>query len=236
MHLTAEFDPPIVGILVGMAGALLWLVTNWHLVRVGRSLKADIDAKRASTEEFVNGELSALKSSLQEELSGQDFGKLRADLQEELVGVTAKVEEAQEEVRAFYADFAKFSEDMGKDVQGLPGKIGMRVIGDKGTEVAALQRYMEKTEGEDIVPAQNMMEAVASEDPDLIMATAMHKVANYSPSDKWIEDHPLTAMALEAGKPWILAKMGEVLEGSLGKGNTRTAGHDQKRLSSPFGR
>ncbi len=225
-----------------MAGALLWLVTNWHLIRVGRSLKADIDQKRAETEEFVKGELSALKSSLQEELSGQDFGKLRADLQEELAGVTTKVEEAQEEVRAFYADFAKFSEDLGRDVQGLPGKIGMRVIGDKGTEVAALQRYMEKTEGEEILPAQTMMEAVASEDPDLILATAMHKVANYSPSDKWVEEHPLTALALEAGKPLILGKMAEVLEGTLVGGRRQTAGRtgpggaQGKKPSSPFGR
>ncbi len=230
-----------------MAGALLWLVTNWHLKQVGIGLKTDIDQKREETQTFVKEELSALKSSLHEELSalksslheeleGQDLGKLRADFQEELAGVTAKVEEAQEEVRAFYADFAKFSEDLGRDVQGLPGKIGMRVIGDKGTEVAALQRYMEKTEGEEILPAQTMMEAVASEDPDLILATAMHKVANYSPSDKWVEEHPLTALALEAGKPLILGKMAEVLEGTLGKGNRTRARGDRKALSSPFGR
>lgn len=59
-----EFDPLIVGILVGLIGIALWIVTNWHLVRTGRAIKTEIDEKRAATEAFVQGELATLREDL----------------------------------------------------------------------------------------------------------------------------------------------------------------------------
>lgn len=165
-----------------------------------------------------------------------ELAKLKGEAPE-LATIETKVQEAREEVQAFYADFAGFAENLGKDVAKLPEILTLRLAGQKGNEVVALQAYMEKAEAEDIVPAQNMMEAVASEDPDLIMATAMHKVANYAPSDKWVEEHPLSAMALEVGKPLVMQKMAEIMGGLTGGSPGRRAlGPGKKPVSSPYGK
>ena len=82
---------------------MLWIVTNWHLVRTGRSIKADIDEKRASTEAFVRDELRLLKTGIQEDLPKveirEDLDALRADFKEELAGLETRLATVQIDTR-----------------------------------------------------------------------------------------------------------------------------------------
>lgn len=66
-----EFDPLLVGIVVGLLGIALWIVTNVHLVRTGRAIKADIDAKREETQEFVEEQLEGLQDGFKTELEAE---------------------------------------------------------------------------------------------------------------------------------------------------------------------
>ncbi len=233
MHLTAEIDPLIVGLIVGILGALLWVVTNWHLVRVGRALKADIDEKRAETEAFVREELKALKAEIPSHDFEEDLVALKAEIKAEIEGNTGLI---QEEVRAFYADFSGFAEKLGGDVARIPELISLRLAGLKGESQKVLQTALAE-QGQDFEGEITMMEAVASENPEVIIGTAMKKVADWTPSAKFLEEHELIALAAEVGKPMILGKMAEFFEGTLGKKTTRGRGpRDQKALPTPFGR
>ena len=68
-----EFDPLFIAILVGMLGLAMWAVTNIHLKRRVVEIKADIDAKRAGTEAFVEGKLEDLRNGLKADLPKMDI-------------------------------------------------------------------------------------------------------------------------------------------------------------------
>ena len=206
-------------VLIVLAAA--WVGTNamtgyaaWWLLK--RS-KAESVRQKDEVVEHFDQKLEKVKEDLG---TADDAGRLEVRIQEVQDGLTARLDElkfedriseVRDEVRTFYEDFAGFSEQLGKDLESLPRRLQMGMIGEKGNEVVAMQAYLEKVEGEEIVPAQSMMEAIAAEDPDLIVATAMQKVAGYSPSEKWVSEHPLTAAALEIGKPMIMQKLAEFM-------------------------
>ncbi len=77
---------------------------------------------------------------------------------------------------------------------------------------------------------------MASEDPDLITATALKKVADFSPSDKWAGEHPITAAALEIGKPVIMQKLAEFMGVSAEQGPRRGTVPPRRQISSPYGK
>lgn len=152
------------------------------------------------------------------------------DIQKVRLDLTA----AREEVATFYADFAEFSKTLGADLEALPLKIQMRVYGAQGESQKLLQTGLvenaQEFEGE-----VSMMEAVASEDPEAIIGTAMRKVANWAPSKKMMDEHEMIALAAEIGKPVILDAMYRFYQGSGGTPGRGRSAPGRKALPSPFG-
>ncbi len=234
-----------------------WLITQvlttggaWYLLRDGAK-------KRDEVVEHFDKELTVLKNELGEpEALGARFDASRAEIQAHVEDVRTTLEarlddlrvderiaEVRDDVRTFYEDFAGFAKSLGEDIAGtksdlkdLPLRLQLRLGGEKGTEVAALQRYMETQEGEEIEPGLSMMEAVASEDPDLIVGTALAKVAAYSPSEKWVGEHPITAAALEIGKPLIMQKLAEFMGVEGRNRGLRNSAGKTGNYASPYGK
>lgn len=92
-----EFDPLVWGILVGLVGILLWIVTNVHLKRTGTAIKADIDEKREATQEFVTTELKASEARIQTQIEDQ-LKTLKADLETVTIEPGGLVEQVRAEL------------------------------------------------------------------------------------------------------------------------------------------
>lgn len=136
-----EFDPLIGVLIVGVFGIILWIVTNWHLLRTGKAIKADIDDKREATEEFVRLELSNLKTEL-----GKDFGDgsvvqtridaLGVEFREEIKGLESYLEKVKIDATPLLEQVQETLipavEKKVKDVQSvILGKLGYAVQGVK---------------------------------------------------------------------------------------------------------
>lgn len=117
-----QFDPVIGAILVGIVGIALWIITNVHLIRTGRAIKADIDAKRSETEAFVQRELA----SLQEDLGGAvelDANPLMAEFETRIVpAIEAKVESLRSVIQGKIGYAVKGVKALGEGVAELVGE------------------------------------------------------------------------------------------------------------------
>lgn len=117
-----EFDPLVWGILVGLVGIALWIVTNWHLVRTGRGIKSEIDEKRASTEAFVRAELETLR----EDLGGAveiDANPLMTAFEERIVpAIEARVENIKSVLLGKLGYAAKGVKALGEGVAEIVGE------------------------------------------------------------------------------------------------------------------
>lgn len=181
------FDPLLIGILVGLIGIALWIVTNLHLVRTGRAIKADIDLKREATEEFVRAELTALK----EDLGGYENAPDALGFQEEVQGLKAHLEKLDEALGEHFGAIHEV-------VEKLPERVKMAALSAKGVATRELMK-----EGDEA--AEEMEQYVVDNyDP---MAVAAMKVEGMKVPDTYREKNPLGAgivdMAKEMALGWI---------------------------------
>ncbi len=209
--------------LVLWAVILGWVVTQIITTGGAIYLLRDAEEKRQSVVKHFDTKLKDLKedlgapevieSNIKEHLDGLQVRIVDIEkgwnVRLDELKIDERISEVRDDVREFWTGFSDFAEKMGKDVESLPKRLQMGAIGAQGNEVVALQAYLEKQEGAELDPSMSMMEAVASEDPELIVAMALQKVAALSPSEKWVGEHPWGAAAWEIGKPAILAKMAE---------------------------
>lgn len=236
MHLASPLDPyfeafqtdPLTGLVLLGVGILFLLGPE--------ALLATLYLRPVLARRLRKDNIKSVKAGEWDEALSRVVKPLKEDLAAVKADLEAKVQEAREEVATFYADFAEFSEKLGGDLEALPIKIQMRGIGAQGEAQKVLQTALVE-QGQEFESEATMMEAVASQDPEIIIATAMKKVADWTPSEKFTLEHELLAAAAEVGKPFILQKMGEALQkGGLlagrsgGSGPRRPGGH-----SSPFG-
>lgn len=237
-EITPEFAL-IAAILSVALAVALWIVTNLHVLRVGRSIKADIDAKRSETETFVRDELTGLKSSISGDMAalGSMEARLRAELPPNLDGrfeelstaVEARGNESKAEIEVLVAQlhrdmgvradstmakigelesrFDQLVEDLRGRFDNLPAEVRKSIQfsgwGNQGVEQKAIQALASQHEGE-IEGAMSIQEAVLAQDPEALQLAALKKVASFKFTDKYAEEHPLIAMALEIGKPKVL--------------------------------
>ena len=234
MRLTAVVVPDLVLFLV-LAG---WAITQALTLQAARWLlkhsRAESVRQKTEVVEHFDEELRKVKEDLG---AADDAGKLEVRIQEVQDSLTARLDElkiedriseVRDDVRTFYEDFATFSGTLGKDIKSLE----MRLIGEKGTEVAALQRYLDQDH--EVDEQVGLMEAVASEDPELMVAAALAKVNSISPSEKWVKENPIKAMIWEGSKPMLLGKLAEFLDVQTPRRLRGTAGKTGS-YSSPYG-
>ncbi len=163
------------------------------------ALEGKIDASRAE----IQARIEAVKETLQGEVHGVQES-LNSRLDE--LKIDDRISEIRDDVRTFHTDFAEFSKQLGKDLVSMKmGSIGAQGDAQKVLQTALVEH------GQDFEADITMMEAVASENPEIIIGTAMQKVANWQPSKKFQEEHELIAAAAEMGKPFILQKLAEAL-------------------------
>lgn len=102
-----DFETILGLVVVGSIGFILWAFTNWHLWKGILGIKADIDVKRAGTEDFVKEELRILKVGLKDELGGENLKGslqaqiegLQADFKSELAGLESRLATVQIDAR-----------------------------------------------------------------------------------------------------------------------------------------
>ena len=197
-----EFDPILGAVIVGLVGILLWIITNWHLVRTGRGLKADIDEKRAGTEAFVKRELSALKSSLQEELTGQDLGKrldaLQADFTTEIQGLEDRLQTVQIDARPL---MEQVQSELIPAVQEKIENIKSSLLGKLGYTVKGLKEAGEAVA--EVVGEQAFEQAGFNSEWEL-------RLAQYGLDEEWMRTHKTAAMGFSFIKE--LLKQGQSVQ------------------------
>jgi len=167
------FDPLLLVLVAAVLGLLLWVYTNWHLRRTGLAIKADIDLKRASTEEFVKAELAALKADLGGGEEGGGVAELKAHVQSLDVAMGAHIDALK------------------ADMKALPAAMTKAMYLAQGREMKAL--YSEATEAEGEVEQY----VVDEMDP---VSLAVMKVDSINPSEKYREEHALGAGIIDVGK------------------------------------
>lgn len=129
-------DEALLAAIAAVTVALgLWVVTNWNVVRVGRSIKTDIDAKRAATEAHFDAELAKLNQRV-EEIAGSADAPI--DMTEIVAVVQQKVEEIVPRVR----------ESVKGMLDGLEGY--------KRKAIAKLGEAVAETVGEEVAGSANM--------------------------------------------------------------------------------
>lgn len=148
------------------------------------------------------------------------------------VEVESKIEDFRVQLEDFRADFAGFASQLGTDLEKLPRTLAMHMLTEKGMETKAVQHYLNEA-GEDLEEAGSLMEAYAAQDPELMMAAAMKKVAEWKPSKKYAQEHPLIVAALEMGKPALLNQLSGMV---LGTSTRSPSFGGQKGLPSPYGK
>ena len=177
-----EFDPLLIGTLVGVMGILLWIVTNWHLVRTGRAIKADIDEKRAGTEDFVRAELDVLKNDLE---IGDRSAELLEDFKAELIALEGRLQTVQIDPAPLLANVQN---ELIPAVQEKIGILKSELLGHLG--------YAKKS-----------VKALAEGAVELVGEKAVHeagfehewevKLAQLGMDDPWLKEHKTVALGLE---------------------------------------
>lgn len=148
------------------------------------------------------------------------------------VDVEARIEEFRVQLEDFRSDFSGFAGQLGEDLEKLPKTLAYNMMTERGMETKAVQAYLDQAGG-DLEEAGSMMEAYAAQDPELMVATAMKKVAEWKPSKKYGQEHPLIVAALEIGKPALLNQLSGMMLGTSTKSQSPGG---RNALPSPYGR
>jgi len=203
---------------------VLWALTNWHVLRVGRGIKADIDRKRLETEAFVADQIGRIERSVAD-LRGAPPPPVMGEMQEEVGTLRRELTDA----------LAQMGVDMGKVfqlVEGLPRHFQILMAQAQGVEKRAFQESLTALDAE-VGAKMNLQEALAANDPRMVQLAAMKKIAEMKPTDKWTEEHPYGAMFFEMMKSKAL-EVGE----SFGFGTSFSGGgtaHSTVRRRGPSG-
>ncbi|MCJ2531786.1 MAG: hypothetical protein LN413_05725 [Candidatus Thermoplasmatota archaeon] len=183
-----EFDPLWIGILVAILGLIMWAVTNIRLTRTGRDIKADIDEKRAATEEFVRGQLGDLRTGLQEDLPKVDLepqlDALKATFKSDLQELESRLETVQIDARPIMDQVeAKLIPAVQERVEALKstllGKMGYAVKGVKALGEGVAELAGERVLAESGVEAEWQM-----------------RLAEYGLDEAWLKTHKTAAFGL----------------------------------------
>jgi hypothetical protein len=185
---------------------LLWAATNWHVLRVGRSIKADIDAKRLATETFVSGQIARIERSV------ADVSAKVSSI--EMPPLPPGLDSMEERFNGLHGELNDFAaavrEDMTAaraEIEDLPRRLRMEQLALRGQEQNAFQGAVTAA-GEDVQNALSVREAFATQDPEMMKLALMKRVAESKVSDAYAEKNPVGAMLLEAGR----FKMLEILQ------------------------
>lgn len=127
----------------------------------------------------------------------------------------ARLEGLEAALQDFQADFAGFAHQVGQDLAELPRRLEMKALSSQGVETRALQSYMDRTgAGELEELPETLGEAMATEDPDVLLQVALQKFMRKPLSDKYAEEHPVVAAGWDAFKVWMGSKMQEMYTGT----------------------
>ena len=125
----ALVDPVLGAIVLGASGIVLWIVTQIHLLRVARSVRGEIESKRAATEAFVKKELTDLKDSI-----GGQLGGFRATVEAQLTKMSGGIQ-------------ATFNQ-LDQVLVEMPERIQARAMGERGVQERLLRQQIDEAAGE----------------------------------------------------------------------------------------
>lgn len=235
--------------VVVIVACVAWVLTNLisyvcamvqkqkTVVKVIAHAEAVGDKREKALKTYFKGKLAAIEGKIPKmdrfEVGLVDLKAQVADI--DVAGLHNEVGNIKNVIQNFEEGFQQFRETTGNNMtviaetlNDLPGQMGnqakIQAMSAAGVEKRVIQDMLEN-QGEDLETAASMMEALATENPDVIAATALKKVADFQPSDKWMEDHPLLTLALEAGKPMVMQHMQELFDpgGRVGKAQGQRA-------------
>ncbi len=226
-------DPLVFGLLVGLAvGAGVELSILWF---AGRRWIPNRSAE-VYNQKAAAGDLDDARDHFIAPIR-QELRTLKADLTANDAGTTLDEKFTNFETRfvdAYKSDMNFLRDEIKEELNTLPARIQMTALSEKGVESKAVQVMMEEQGGE-IVAAENMMDALASENPEIVLATAMRKVSEWEPSKKYAKENPGKMLAYEIGKPFVLNGMMKAYESLTGQqvgGSNTTL---RKTFTSPYG-
>jgi len=116
-----EWTAELAALMIAIVGIVLWVVTNWNTIRVGRLLKKDIDVKRSATEAFVDSRLAKIEANLDAKLESMktvqiNAGPMVAELKAELLPeLLEKVESVRTWVSSKLGLVTRGLKDLGED-------------------------------------------------------------------------------------------------------------------------
>jgi len=174
---------------------VLWALTNWHVLRVGRAIKADIDLKRLKTETFVADQIGRIERSVAD-LRGQPQPPVLMEMQEEVGALRRELSDA----------LGQMGTDLGRIYQGveeIPRQLQIARSQTAAAEQQMFQGHLSKLDSE-VAGKMTIQEALASQDPEMVQYAAMKRVAEMKPTDKWVEEHPYGAIFFEAMKSKVM--------------------------------
>jgi hypothetical protein len=202
----SDMDPSETAMYAAIGAVLLafalWVVTNWHVLRVGRGIKADIDAKRLATEVFVASQIERIERSVAD-VSGKVSAVQVPPFPEGLDGVPAMVDDLRTQLNDFAALVRDDLGAMRTKVDELPRYL--QILGAQGqaVEQRAFQQAVTES-GADVTAALSVREAISTGDPDTMRLAVMKRVAERQVTDAYAEKNPVGAMLLEAGRMKML--------------------------------
>lgn len=172
-------------LIVGVFGIILWIVTNLHLVRTGRAIKADIDEKREATEKFVQAELGTLRTDLGGTDLKAELASLRTDFKEELAGLESRLETVKIDPAPLMAQVqAELIPAVQERVEHVKSAIqGMLGYGKKSLKAAA--------EGVVEVVGERAVQEAGFE------AEWQARLARYGIDDEWKKTHKTAALGFD---------------------------------------
>lgn len=207
-----EFDPLMAGVVVGLMGLLLWIVTNWHLVRTGKAIKADIDEKRAGTEAFVREELEGLKEELRE-------AKPAVDIKAELEGLESRLGTVQIDAAPL---IAQVEATLIPAVQERVENVKSAILGSLGYAKKGMKAL---GEGAAKLTGEKALEAAGFE------SEWEMRLAQFGMDDEWMKNNKAAAFGLSLIKSAL--NKGENPQAMLLGGNAQAEG---KAFPTVYGR
>lgn len=192
-----EVDPVLWAIVIAILGLIMWAVTNIRLTRTGKAIKADIDEKRATTEEFVEKQLLDLRTGLQEELGKEFNGQ----------ALEARVEAKMDTFKSFLSEEMEGLESRLATVQ-----IDARPIMEQ-VEATLIPAVVERVENVKssllghLGFAKKSVKALAEGAVEIVGERAVTeagfehewevKLAQLGMDDPWLKEHKTVALGLE---------------------------------------